>query len=317
MNAMPKEPTPEQKEEQPSFVFFRATPVDMMKHPPLASSLQSYETCLFLIALGRFPSALASCAAAVESVIKAKLGTPPEDEVKLWKLIQEIRKLSPSLRLFDETKLDRFRDTRNRVVHYGYTPKDDEVCAVQLLETGFPFLEKCYSELFGFALISRPGGGGKGGLESKVGQQYEVCREVYRRARELRGIGYRYCFDSLAHYIRFALKETTMTVTESNLIETATERGVKDEYEERAKKRLERAFKEPVWDFDCPVCGGKLSIVAELDAEALERKQVSVRCCVCVSCEMVISEGNRYLADQMLRVDIDTTTAIRKELGIW
>ena len=37
---MPKHATPDQKEEQPSFVFFQATPTDMMNHPPLAVSLQ-------------------------------------------------------------------------------------------------------------------------------------------------------------------------------------------------------------------------------------------------------------------------------------
>lgn len=59
MNTIPEKATKEPKEEQPSFVFFRATPADMMKQPPLASSLQSFETCLFLIALRRLPSALA------------------------------------------------------------------------------------------------------------------------------------------------------------------------------------------------------------------------------------------------------------------
>ena len=317
MNTMPKEATPEQKDEQPSFVFFQATPVDMMKHPPLASSLQSFETCLLLIALGRFPNALASCATALESVIKAKLGTPPEDQVRMGKLIEQIRRRSASLRLFDEEKLRSFRETRNRLVHYGYTPKDDEVCAVQLLETGFPFLEKCYEELFGFNLISKPGDGRTVGLEPKVGAQYSVCREVYRRARELKGISYRYCFHSLAHYVRFVLKGMTMTVTESTLVELETDRGVKGEYEERAKKRLETSFREPVWHFDCPICGGKSSIIAEVDAETLKKNQVSVRCCMCVSCELVVSEGDRYLPDQLLRVPIEVQTAMMKEIGIW
>ena len=313
---MPKQATSEQKDEQPSFVFFRATPTDMMKHPPLASSLQSFETCLLLIALGRFPSALASCAAAVESLIKAKLGTPPEDEVKLWKLIQEIRQLCPSLRLFDETKLDRFRETRNRVVHYGYTPKDDEVCAVELLETGFPFLEKSYGELFGFDLMSKPGNERTVGLEPKMREQYQVCREVYRRARELRGIGYRYCFDSLAHCVRFELKGITMTVTERSLMEIEEERGVKFEHEERAKKRIERAFKGPTREFDCSICDGQSTMIAELDEEALRSKRVSVRRCLCVSCEMLVSDGSPYLADELLRVPIEVETTIMKEFGI-
>ncbi len=297
-------------------MLFRATPADMMKHPPLASSLQSFETCLLLIALGRLPSALVSCAAAVESVIKAKLGKPPEDEVKFWKLIQEIRQLCPSLRLFDETKLDRFRDTRNRVVHYGYTPKDDEVCAVELLETGFPFLEKCYSELFGFGLISQPGSQREAGLERGVAEQYRVCREVYRRAKELKGISYGYCFDSLAHCIRFGLKAVTMTVTERSLMEIEEDLGGKFEHEQRVRQRIERAFKGPTWEFDCPICGGQSSMIAELDEAALRSKRVSVRLCMCVSCEMLVSDGHPYLADELLRVGIEVRSQMMKEFGI-
>jgi hypothetical protein len=316
MNAMPKQPTPEQKKEQPSFVFFRATPTEMMKRPPLASSLQSFETCLLLIALGRFPSALASCAAAVESVIKAKLGIAPEDQVRMWELIEEVRRVSPSLRLFDKTKLEDFRETRNRVVHYGYTPKDDEVCAAQLLETGFPFLEKCYSELFGFDLMSKPSNGRTVGLEPKVREQYRVCREVYRRARELRGISYRYCFDSLAHYVRFVLKDVTMTVTERSLMEVDTERGVRFEHEESAKQRIGRAFKGPTHEFDCPICDGQSTMIAALDEEALRGKRVSVRWCLCVSCEMLVSDGSPYLADELLRVGVAVETKFLKEFGI-
>jgi len=317
MKPMPKEPTPTPKDEQPSFVFFRNTPPDMMEHPPLASSLQSFETCLLLIALGRFPSALASCAAAVESAIKGKLGKPADDKIELWRLLEEARGVCPGLRLFDKAKLDRFREARNRIVHYGYTPQDDETCAVQLLETGFPLLEKCYSDLFGFDLIPGPGGVGKGGLDAKVGQQYTVCRDVYRQAKQLQGIRYGYCFTSLAHYVRLAIKQMAMTATESNLIENGSGWGAERQHEEQAKKELEGAFQEPVWDFDCPVCGGEQTLVAELDGEALKRKQVSVRRCVCVHCEMVVFGGSPYLANRMLRLDIKTATRIRKEFGIW
>ena len=60
-------------EGSPILHFFGATLHDMLGQPPLASSLQSFETCLFLIALERFPSALVSCATAWESAIKSKL----------------------------------------------------------------------------------------------------------------------------------------------------------------------------------------------------------------------------------------------------
>ncbi len=316
MNAMPKEATPEGKEEQPSFVFFRATPADMMKHPPLASSLQSFETCLFLIALERFPGALAACATAVESVIKAKLGMPPGDRVQLWELLKEIRRRCVSLRLYDESKLARFRETRNRVVHYGFSPRDDERCAVELLETGLPFLEKCYSELFRFDLISRPGGGRQTGLDFGVAKHYEVCREVYQRARQLRGIEFRYCFRTLAHYITLMVKQTKMTAIEYRLMQQQDERGVKDEHEARERYRIEGIFQGGAWEFDCPVCGGRSTMMAELDGEELNNKRVLLRQCICVRCEMVVPEGCPYLCEQLFSVPTELQAKIMKESGI-
>ena len=64
MNAT-KQASESPKADVPTFWFFRETPRAMLDHPPLASSLQSFETALFLIALRRFPGALRACAAAV------------------------------------------------------------------------------------------------------------------------------------------------------------------------------------------------------------------------------------------------------------
>ena len=63
----------ESDETRPTLNFFRATPPDMLEWPQLASSLQNFETCLFSIALGRYPSAVMSCANAWENSIKARL----------------------------------------------------------------------------------------------------------------------------------------------------------------------------------------------------------------------------------------------------
>jgi hypothetical protein len=316
MNA-PKAKSHELNEEQPSFAFFRTTPAEMMLHPPLASSLQSFETCLILIALERFPSALGACAAAIESAIKAKLNTPQEREIRLWQLIQDIRRISTNLRLFDQSKLDDFRETRNRVTHYGYTPKDDEVCAVQLLKTGLPFLEECYRELFSFELSSRPGAAQKRALESNLARQYSVCKEVYLRARQLKGISYRYCFSSLAHYIRLLIKQRTMPVAEANMLEIDAEAGVKYEHEEREKERFQKQLKGEVEEFDCPICDGKSTMLAQFDDGELLNKRISVRWCYCVSCGMLVREGEPYLADQLLRIPVEVRASMMKEFGIW
>src|ERR1019366_4879138 len=131
----------------PTLKFFRATPPDLLAYPPLASSLQTFETCLFLIGMHRYPSALVSCGTAWESVMKAKLAIPPEDRIMAAELLKKTRSRFVALNVFDGDALRAFRDARNRVVHYGFSPKDDEECAVLLLKVGFPFLSLLYREL--------------------------------------------------------------------------------------------------------------------------------------------------------------------------
>ena len=52
---------------EPTLGFFRCKPEGMAARPPLSSSLQNLESCFFLVAFGRYPHALVSCASAIES----------------------------------------------------------------------------------------------------------------------------------------------------------------------------------------------------------------------------------------------------------
>src|SRR5262245_47257481 len=119
----------------PNFVFFQLLPKDILEHPPLASSVQTIETCFFEVGLRRFPHALISCVTAIESAIKAKLKTPPERRCGLAELLDEVRSTSHTLRTFSADRLESLRDARNRIVHYGFSPKDDEECAGMLIGT--------------------------------------------------------------------------------------------------------------------------------------------------------------------------------------
>ena len=104
-------------ETMPILHFFRAHPHDMLGQAPLASSLQSFETCLFLIGLHRFPSALVSCATAWESALKSKLKIGENKRgVRLEKLLNDVRSGYQVLRDYDYNKLDDFRRARNHVV---------------------------------------------------------------------------------------------------------------------------------------------------------------------------------------------------------
>jgi hypothetical protein len=107
-------------------VFFRSPPKDLASRPPLASSLQSLESSFLFLALGRYPHALVACASAIESAMKAAFAMGPEDRDNLARLIDQARSGYRGLQLFPKSELDDFRNTRNRIVHFGFSPQDDD-----------------------------------------------------------------------------------------------------------------------------------------------------------------------------------------------
>ena len=119
--------------EEPELHFFRGTPADLLARPPLASSLQSFESCLFLIALKRYPHAFTACAFAIESAIKAAFGIPSSGGDNLQRLLERARERLPRLRDFPQHDVDHLRQSRNRIIHYGFSLKDDQPAASLLL----------------------------------------------------------------------------------------------------------------------------------------------------------------------------------------
>src|SRR5688572_22412072 len=105
--------------EDPWLLLFRNKPTELMTHPPLASSLQSLESCLFLISLMRYPHALTACASAIEGALKARPGYV-EQRKTFQQLLSQVRQNSAELALFTQAQLDDFRNLRNRIVHLGF-----------------------------------------------------------------------------------------------------------------------------------------------------------------------------------------------------
>jgi len=316
--------------DKPLFHFFRVWPRDLLTQPPLASSLQTLETCFFEIGLRRFPHALVSCATACESAIKAKLGVGPEQECTLERLIEETRRLSASLRAFSPKKLDNFRRTRNRIIHYGFSPRDDEECAVLLLETGLPFLKRCYSELFGFFLDwhdIRPGNVRFdrltpeelriAGLRPEIAEQLRFANEVFLKAKHLGGLDRSYCFTAFIHYIRVKLKHVFMAHGECEILENDEVNWQKHRAEEERKEEVARFFKWVTWNFCCPICDGEDSLVAELDETGLDAGRVTPKRCVCVHCDFVVPALAPFLSEILLAAQSEAQKpAIFREYGI-
>jgi len=129
-------------QEEPKLIFFRQRPLDLVNCPPLASSLQHLETSFLLIALGRYPHALVACGSAIESSIKAAIKASPDDRLDFRKLIDRANKQFPSFTTIREDEIRDFRLKRNEIIHYGFSPKDNEKSAIFLLKTGYRLIEE-------------------------------------------------------------------------------------------------------------------------------------------------------------------------------
>jgi hypothetical protein len=285
---------------QPALDFFRATPRDLLDHPPLASSLQSLETCLWLIGLRRFPSAVVVCVNALESAIKAKLAIGAQgDKRNLNALITEVRSRFPDLEAFDQSKLDTLRRKRNDLVHYGFSPKDDRECCVLLLESGLPFLDSCYKAFFDFYLDWRDirpdtknfeglsiAEAGKSGLTLEFANHLRYVKIIYQLSKNNGDFDPRLCFKAFIHFLRVHLKESAKSASEFELFKHADAYGLRFDVENRMKEELKRQFGES-WTFDCPICESFEGIVAELDDRTMSREDVTTLRCACLQCGAV------------------------------
>jgi len=290
--------------QQPTLHFFRSVPKDMMFHDPLASSLQSFETCLFMISMGRFPAALVICGSAIESVLRAKLKVPRNKIIGNRDLFDECGYRRSKRKEFCD-----FFETRNGIIHHGFMPSDSEISAKLLLETGFPLLSDYYIGLFDFYLDWKdlkvalplnskddPEKSVKNGLDSDVSDVWQISKEVYQCVKDLPGQDFIYCFKPLIIRLRQKLNWKTESAMD------AEGDGVYGQWEfdhqHRRKKELADLFGNESYTFDCPVCisGGGDSLVVELDKEKLSQKKVGFQSAECVNCGFEVGDsGNEPL----------------------
>jgi hypothetical protein len=302
----------------PTLQMFRAVPKGMLPHTALAGSLQHFETCIFLIALGRFPAALTVCASSWEGVIRATFKEDIVDNFPFPELLNEVRLGHPGLATFDESGLRAFREARNRIIHHGFDPGDDEYCAQLILDVGFPFLSDCYRHLFDFYLDWRDiksGVGafsdlteeqqGKAGLCLEVAEQLWAIRETNRRARRITNRGHAYVFAALAHYFRVIGKETALANAESRILKQAEDRGDLWDLHQRSKAKVKATIGGPTWEFNCPVCQEFQGLVAELAEGNLRQATITPRRGFCVKCGFAIGQNHPYLLEVLLLKQVE------------
>jgi hypothetical protein len=269
--------------------------------------MQSVDSVLLLIGLNRYPHALATCASAIESVIKAsRVGIALGRSGGPRELIDAARNSASDLAAFPKDALDHFRKARNRITHYGFSPKDDPESVGLLIEVGFPFLGLCFRHLHGFDLWE--------GLEQDFVAQFEVAQRVYERAKGVEDLDASYCLNSLVHLIRWRLKDNFSARWELEAIADA-ESSCSDSRIEQTRT-LELRFGAS-WTFDCPLCEYPASAVTELQDSELGDGNIIPARLVCTNCGFVVRQAERFLGEEVLQTDIlKFKDQILKEFGV-
>lgn len=292
---------------EPTILFLRRHPVALEDSVALASSMQSLETSFFLIALGRFPHALSTCAAAIETAIQAS-DAGATDRDGLQKLMRKAIAKSQAIDQFSEEQLRRFRETRNRIVHHGFSPRDDSEASSLLLEVGFPLLVLCYSELHSFDA--------RAGLLPQLSEQMDVATRVHSFAKERSGLDLSYCLNGFGHLVRWCFKGNFSSRWEINALTNAEETGWAHEQTTKERDSLASLF-DVYWLFDCPICDGIETVVCEIDSHMLETFKVVPLRMACTSCGFVVRESHPFLSEILMEQQVaDARPRILKEYGV-
>jgi hypothetical protein len=188
-------------------------------------------------------------------------------------------------------------------------------------------LDLCYRALFDFYLDWQDIKAGstefsslsteemeKAGLVPEVAEQLRFVKEIYRLAKKRGELNHANCFRSFIHFIRLNLKTSARTEAEWKLIEEAETHGLKFAHEQRVKEELEKLFYAS-WVFDCPICYGVETMVAELDD--VDVHGIVADRCACVQCGFAVGKGVSYISQVLLAAEISKNRAkILKEFGI-
>lgn len=289
----------------PQLNFFRKYPADLVDCPPLASSLQHLETSFLMIALGRYPDALVTCGSAIESAIKAALKVKPDDRIDFRELIEQAQHKYPSFTAISNKKIRDFRLKRNEIIHYGFSPKDNEISAILLLETGYRLIEQCYEIFFKFPLEDK--NGVDGGLLPDFVKHLDVAKKVYIKARHEKNLNLAYCFISFRKIIALAIQPWIMSDWQNELLDSEELSGNEAwEIKEKQKEDIAQdVFGGVCWNFECPVCHTSDSFVVEIDGNQLDNSEVRLIRGLCVDCSLVIPLGCPFIVDILCEDQID------------
>jgi hypothetical protein len=263
----------------PSLIFFRDHPRDWLEHPPLASALQTFETSLINLALGRYPTALVLTVSALESLIKAYRKIPAPQTLiangkkvpnyyllELWETLAAEGESKSKVAAFGKESVEKLTWKRNRMVHYGHSPEDEMECAERLLDVGYPLFDAILAACFDFHLgfhSLQPSALVPSELSQaereKCGLLLEYAAEwtkVFVLRRSTKGnpsVRPTECFLGLSHMVRRYLQPAFISLSEDATWVRAEETSTKFDQVYKRKEAIKSQFRES-WVTDCQYC---------------------------------------------------------------
>jgi hypothetical protein len=302
----------EKKAEYPAYNFICNLPDDLLDHHPLAASLQTFETSLMLLSLGRIPAALVMCGSAIESVQKAKLQTEESEDIKAGALFKLVKgHYNKKREDWDElwTPYNNFFKARNSIIHYGYTPESADNCARQLLGAGYPILSNLYESLFNIHLIKRDETQKPLFYFPKLEKFWEDTNKIYKLATEKKEDYVAYALLPLIHYIRYLMHDDGDDGSNEYSL-------YQFEKTNRIKNILEKRYTY-AREFECPICGMD-TFVAGLSPEALEVNDVvAIEEGECALCDFGTNSKQKLVLDVIMEDELKKKSpAIRKDYGL-
>jgi hypothetical protein len=286
--------------EHVTLLFFRSSP-SRISEDYVAAALQNFETFIFLIALRRYPSALAAIAAAIESALQASsIGQKPKDGLQT--LLKRALSVSAAMSQWDDVRTTAFRDLRNQITHRGFSPRDDERSILEIMKTGIPLFFEVAKEFLEFDC--------REGLHTEYAEHLQVAVAAYEAACAEGSAGGTFWLQALGASVRWSLKDNFQSSWELMALEGADIHGDRYLMHQEARTEIEKGFEYP-WDCRCPICLQDDAAVVELDGAALDGHQVVAVLFECINCGYASKLREQLLTKQLFRHQL---TPIRESI---
>ncbi len=289
--------------------IFRLLPNNILELNPLLSSFQSFETSIELMSLRRYPAAVITCSNAWESALKAFLKIGPNDNIGLMDLMDETFKRAPSLKKYSKSA-HKFRETRNKLIHFGTSPGDDQKSFDFVLSVGYKFYNALVRDCFGLYLNWRELAPPSNSFINIKATDLEKCLliptygdAIFDSIQLFDEFGNRklikdnrFCAARLGYVISDLIKQDLYTTREHFVDDFTNEYFV---YLNTARSKIEDHYNGWHYQFECPVCGAD-QFIGEIDSSRSTKKKIHIDRGKCVECDFQIDAGNKGVLNKLL-----------------